>query len=79
MNVSDTCEMHVLLRTCVPSLPVFGCLVGSPVVCPPSSLTAAVSELTTDVWFWIDATDLSALPNIHARTNCSGSGLSNCS
>ena len=78
MNVSDTCEMHVLLRTCVPSLPVFGCLVGSPVVCPPSSLAAAVSELTTDVWFWSVATDLSALPHFHARTNCSVSGLSNC-
>ena len=54
MNVSDTCEMHVLLRTCVPSLPVFGCLVGSPVVCPPSSLAAAVSELTTDVSMVLD-------------------------
>ena len=48
--------------TRVPSLPVFGCLVGSPVVCPPCSLTAAVSELTADVWLWIDAADLSALP-----------------
>ena len=37
--------------TRVPSLPVFGCLVGSPVVCPPYSLAAAVSEQTADVWF----------------------------
>ena len=37
-----------------------------------------VSELTTDVWFWIVAADLSALPHFHARTNCSGGGLSNC-
>ena len=45
---------HVSYWTRVPSLPVFGCLVRSPVVCPPSSLTAAVSELTADVWLWID-------------------------
>ena len=40
--------------TRVPSLPVFGCLVGSPVMCPPSSLAAAVSELTADVWLSMD-------------------------
>ena len=47
-------------------------------VCPPSSLAAAVSELTADVWLWIVAADLSSLPHFHARINCSGSGLSNC-
>ena len=78
MNVSDTYEMHVLLGTCVPSLSVFGCLVGSPVVCPPCSLAAAVSELTADVWFWIVAAGLSAVLHFHTRTNCSGGGLSNC-
>ena len=74
-----TLVTRVSYWTRVPLLPVFSCLVGSPVVCPPYSLAAAVSELTADVWLWIVAADLSVLPHSHARTNCSGGGLSNCS
>ena len=67
-----------LCWTRVPSLPVFGCLVGSPVACSPCSLTAAVSEQTADVRLWIVATGLSTLPHFHVCTNCSGGGLSKC-
>ena len=70
--------IRVSYWTHVPSLPVFGCLVGSPVVCPPCSLAAAVSEQTADVWLWIVATDMSALPHFHVRINCSNATVARC-
>ena len=40
-----------------------------------------MSELTADVWLSMDLLLLLmwSTPHVHARTNCSGGGLSNCS